>query len=87
MNSDDDGVKLDHLCFTYGGAILLFEDQIDNLNLIEVQNQIVKKMMAEQNGMSSDNIKAIQAKVKDISMITRFVKDWTKIKLIINKYN
>ena len=87
MNSDDDGVKLDNLCFTYGGAILLFEDQIDNLNLIEVQNQIVKKMMAEQNGMSSQNVKAIQAKVKDISMITRFVKDWTKIKLIINKYN
>jgi len=66
---------MDHLCFTYGGAILLFEDQIDNLNLIEVQKQIVKKMMAEQNGMESKNIKAIQEKVKDISMVTKFVKD------------
>jgi hypothetical protein len=37
LSNDDDGVKMDYLCFTYGGAVLLLEDQIDNLNLIEVQ--------------------------------------------------
>ena len=75
LSNDDDGVKMDHLCFTYGGAVLLFEDQIDQLNLIEVQKQIVKKMMAEQNGLSSKNIKAIQTKIKDVSMITKFVRE------------
>lgn len=69
IEQEESAIK-DKLCFTFGNCVLIFDQQIHNLSIQEVQKQIQKKMMNEHNGMTSENIKTIQKKIKDVSMLT-----------------
>lgn len=40
VDQEEDGVKMDNLCMTFGCGVVLFDEQVDQLNLIEVQKQI-----------------------------------------------
>jgi hypothetical protein len=49
---EDEIIKMDLLCFTLGSCVILFDEQIHNLSVMEVQKQVEKKMIAEHNAIS-----------------------------------
>jgi len=61
-----------HLCFTYGGCVLLFDQSIYELSLQEVKKQISTKMIVEQNGMDKKSIDKIRNKIESVSMLVNF---------------